>query len=384
MEQAEIVVVGGGVAGSTTAAMLGRAGISTILVDLHSTPVSDFRCEKLEKGQLERLRATGLEPAMRAVATPSERLWIARYGRVVSRRPDAQINARYETMVACMREQVRAPASFREGRVVDIQTSPKRQTVALADGTLISARLVVLACGLSRGLGESLGLRRELLSASHSISVGFDLEPAGRAPFPFRALTWYPSRSARRICYLTLFPIGEVTRANLFTYHDAKDPWLQALRQSPKETLTEALPGLERVLGPFKVTGAVRVRAADLYTTHGVEQPGVVLVGDAFATSCPAAGTGLDKVLTDVERLCNRYIPLWLKSPGMDTEKVAAFYQDPQKRSCDAWSLERAYHSRDAAIAQSLAWRLRRRLALLEPGVRYCLLPFARARGNGN
>jgi 2-polyprenyl-6-methoxyphenol hydroxylase-like FAD-dependent oxidoreductase len=38
-------------------------------------------------------------------------------------------------------------------------------------------------------------------------------------------------------------------------------------------------------------------------------QPGLVLVGDAFSTSCRAAGTGCDKVFTDVERLCNVYIP---------------------------------------------------------------------------
>ena len=50
-----------------------------------------------------------------------------------------------------------------------------------------------------------------------------------------------------------------------------------------------------------------------------------MVVGDAFATSCPAAGTGTDKVFTDVERLCNHYIPLWLKTPGMATAKISAF-----------------------------------------------------------
>ena len=50
--------------------------------------------------------------------------------------------------------------------------------------------------------------------------------------------------------------------------------------------------------------------------TEVCRKAGVVLIGDAFATSCPAAGTGARKVLTDVERLCNVYVPKWLATPG--------------------------------------------------------------------
>ena len=58
----------------------------------------------------------------------------------------------------------------------------------------------------------------------------------------------------------------------------------------------------------------------------------MVLIGDAFSTSCPAAGTGTGKVFTDVERLCNVYIPRWFATPGMGAEKIAAFYDDPVRR----------------------------------------------------
>jgi 2-polyprenyl-6-methoxyphenol hydroxylase-like FAD-dependent oxidoreductase len=78
---------------------------------------------------------------------------------------------------------------------------------------------------------------------------------------------------------------------------------------SPETTLDEAMPNLRRVTGDFEVEGPVKIRPADLYITGGHLQPGVVLVGDAFATSCPAAGTGSGKVFTDVERLCNVDIP---------------------------------------------------------------------------
>ena len=78
------------------------------------------------------------------------------------------------------------------------------------------------------------------------------------------------------------------------------------------------MPGLQRMMGEFKVSGPVKVRPADLCVTDGYLQPGIVLAGDAFSTSCPAAGTGTTKVFTDVERLCNFYIPQWLATDGMD------------------------------------------------------------------
>ena len=47
-------------------------------------------------------------------------------------------------------------------------------------------RLVVLANGLNTGLRHSLGIEREVVSACHSISIGFALEPAGRSSFDFK------------------------------------------------------------------------------------------------------------------------------------------------------------------------------------------------------
>jgi 2-polyprenyl-6-methoxyphenol hydroxylase-like FAD-dependent oxidoreductase len=190
--------------------------------------------------------------------------------------------------------------------------------------------------------------------------VGFDFTPVGRSTFDFPALTYYPERSRDRMAYLTLFPIGNVMRANLLVYREMDDPWFRQLRQMPEQTLLEMMPGLRRITGKFKVSGQIKIRPADLYVTEGHRQPGVVLIGDAFATSCPAAGTGTDKVFTDVERLCNVYIPDWLATDGMDSDKIAAFYEDPVKTACDAWSTAKAYHLRSVSTDNGLSWRARR------------------------
>jgi 2-polyprenyl-6-methoxyphenol hydroxylase-like FAD-dependent oxidoreductase len=47
MKYTDIAIIGGGLAGSTAAAMLGRAGIPTILIDPHQVYPFDFRVEKI-------------------------------------------------------------------------------------------------------------------------------------------------------------------------------------------------------------------------------------------------------------------------------------------------------------------------------------------------
>jgi len=153
--------------------------------------------------------------------------------------------------------------------------------------------------------------------------------------------------------------IGEVMRANLFVYRDMKDPWLGRLREEPEKTLCDALPGLEKYTGDFEVLDRVKIRPIDLYVSTAHKQPGVVLVGDAYSTSCPAAGTGVTKVLVDVERLCNKYIPEWLASEGMGAEKIAAFYDDPEKVANEAQCLRQAFRLRDQTLQTGAFWRAR-------------------------
>ena len=85
-----------------------------------------------------------------------------------------------------------------------------------------------------------------------------------------------------------------------------------------------------------------------------------MLAGDAFSTSCPAAGTGTTKVFNDVQLLCNTYIPRWLASEGMDADKIAGFYRDPEKIACEEACLTKAYHLRSLSIDDGLAWRAQR------------------------
>jgi 2-polyprenyl-6-methoxyphenol hydroxylase-like FAD-dependent oxidoreductase len=220
--------------------------------------------------------------------------------------------------------------------------------------------LVILANGLNVGLRRNLGIERQTISACHSISIGFDLVPASRTTFRFPALTYFSERPSDLIPYVTLFPIGDKMRANLFAYREADDPWLREMRQKPVETMNAALPRLRRIIGECTLSGDVKIRPADLYVSAGYRQPGIVLVGDAFSTTCPVSGTGADKVLTDVTRLCNVHIPGWLATGGMSEAKIATFYADPVKQACDAWSSAKAFNFRKVTMDRGLYWKAQR------------------------
>src|SRR4030095_12897028 len=108
----------------------------------------------------------------------------------------------------------------------------------------------------------------------------------------------------------------------------------------------QIMPKLRDIAGDFKVTSFVKIRPVDLVISKDHIQNGVVLVGDAFATSCPAAGTGTNKVFTDVERLCDVHIPHWLATPGMGKDKIASFYGDSVKLAADQFSHDKAFNLR--------------------------------------
>ncbi|HEV7334512.1 MAG TPA: FAD-dependent monooxygenase [Bosea sp. (in: a-proteobacteria)] len=350
-QSADIVIVGGGLAGASAAVMLGRADLDVMLIDPYDPPRPDFRCEKLDPSQVRLLRRMGLAGLVLPAATHNRELWVARLGRLADKMAIDQYGILYQPLVRAVRQGIPPRVRCLRGTVAAIALSEDEQTVSLVDGEVVTARLVVLANGLNRALRSSLGIECRTISANHSITIGFDVVPRSSARFPFDSLTYYGERPQDRTAYLTLFRLGTVMRANLMTYRDMDDPWLKAIREEPEAALASLMPRLGRLIGPYAIQGPVRVRPADLYVAANFEQPGLVLVGDAFATSCPAAGTGTNKVLSDVERLCAVHVPRWMETPGMSTGKLASFYADPEKRATDLYSSRAAF----ALKARSLA-----------------------------
>ena len=349
MRETEIAIVGAGLAGSLAATMLGRAGHAVTLIDPFDACRPDFRCEKLEEAHVATLRDARLLDEVLPVTRYYRDIWVARLGRLAEIKPIVEYGIEYGALVNRLRALVPASVTFVQSKVAGLTLSDERQTLTLTNGEKISARLVIGANGV---MGEMVGQRREI-SRCHSVSVGFDVE-AGE--WPFAALTYFGEDPAQRIAYLTLFPLPSGFRVNLFVYRELNDPWFKRLRDNPAATIAASLPQLARLTGALKVKGPLKIRPVDLVATDNLLQGGVALVGDAFSTACPVSGTGAAKALLDAERLCNIYVPAWLASPGMGVEKIAQYYNDPDKRRSDAHSLRTSVFAKRAALGEGLLW----------------------------
>jgi 2-polyprenyl-6-methoxyphenol hydroxylase-like FAD-dependent oxidoreductase len=366
----DVAIAGGGLAGSLAAVVLGRAGYRVAVVDMHRVYPPEFRCEKLAGDQLGLLRELGLFDCLTAVGKPIKQMYVARFGKLVDRMNSEEHGFFYDEFVNVVRARFPSNVEFVIGRVADFETSSEMQRIVLSSGEAINARLIVLASGLGDALRQRLGIKRRVIRDAHSLSIGFSAAPASDDEFDFPALTYYGERTSERIAYLSLFPAGDGMRGNLFCYRGQDGAWARSFRDKPQETLFGAMPGLSRFIGDFHVVGKVKIRVADLYQVENHYREGVALVGDAFQTTCPAAGNGVTRVLTDVGRLCKEYVPRWFATPGMGAEKIAQFYDDPVKQACDARCAWLAEYCRLFAIDNGPMWQARRWRAYLRPQLR--------------
>jgi 2-polyprenyl-6-methoxyphenol hydroxylase-like FAD-dependent oxidoreductase len=362
---AEIIIVGSGVAGAALAALLGQQGRRVIVVDPHAVCPPLFRVEKIERRQVELLRKLGLLEHLLPCTGLVSQVQGSFDGRVFKTGPIEQYGLRYEEIVNGLRAQIPPMVVFRVGRVEAVTNSDEVQRVKLAGGEELTARLVVLASGGISGVEAGLGMRRRVLRKDQSLGLGFDFAAADSQPFPFDGLTYYAMSAATCIDYLTLFKFRNSVRANLFIFRSPSDPWVREFIQEPEAMLRRYLPKLGRITGEYRVTSKVESGRVDLYTVDHDPQPGVVLIGDAFQSACPATGMGLDKVLTDVDVLAE-CLPRWLATPGMGTDKLADFYQHPRKLEVDSIALQRSQDHRRLVMDPSLRWRIHRFLLHLK------------------
>ncbi len=348
----DALVIGAGLGGALAAAVLSRAGLKVVVVDRHAAYPPDFRAEQLVGSQADTLRHLGLLEGIVGQTTPMPSATAACHGKVIDATYCDHYGLRYEEMVNAARA-LSAPTTFITGRVAQIVTGAEAQKVHLADGRVLDTRLVVFAAGPNSGdLLSSLGIERTMLSEHHSLTFGFDVETASRGVF-----VYYGERTADQMDYLTVFPIGNRMRANLFCYLHPNDPWARSFKHSPKQALLSVMPSLERALGPFEVVGKVQVRPNSIQRAENVRgQAGIVVIGDAYQSSCPAVGTGIGRLLADIEAL-NRHVSLWLATPGMDADKIEQFYDDPAKRKVDAHALRIAKSRRALCTGTGWGWQ---------------------------
>lgn len=356
--EVDVAIVGAGLAGTVLATTLAKAGRKVALVDPHRIHHDEFRAEKTRTEQMGLFEKLGLGPVFRSLVTPMTDLHVFRFGQLFERKQTWEYAFSYAPLVNGLRAALPPQVPLTVGKIAEVSTGPDRQRLVLTDGSIIEARLLVVATGYSEAVRRAIGVERIEESKAHSLSMGFDFAISPQE-FGLQSLTFYGRRIADRIAFLTIFRIGERMRANMFVYRTVADPWVRAFRENPQKILLELMPEIATRCGNFAVASEVDVRQVSLTTTQGHRRDGVVFIGDAFATTCPAQGDGIHRVLTDIDRLTT-HIPAWFATPGMAADKIGAFYDDPIKVAADEKALRASIYARRITTETGLEWRLRR------------------------
>ena len=345
----DVAIIGGGLAGSALATILSGNNVKVALIEPKKEYPHCFKAEKLEPDQWQLLEKHDLLRLVLPVCESISCVHVAAEGREYGTVSLRQYGFLYHNLVNRLREHFSSALTVYWSPATRVDRSDDVQSVGLADGSTIKARLVVMATGNFGRLHAQLGVTKNMVSRQHSFPFGFNINNA-KGHFNFEALTYHGTEKRRGIDYLTLFNIPGAMRANLFTYWKPSDERVRSFSNDPKKVLLDHLPGLGSVLGDFEVDSTVERFAVDLYHVEQQVSPGVVFAGDAYQSVCPATGTGLSKILTDVDVLAELIVNDWLKTPGMSEEKIRSYYEDERKVEQDRNSLELAIRRRKVAI----------------------------------
>jgi len=344
-----ILIVGGGIAGSLLALVLGRRGLPVTVIDPRRDPPSMFRNEKLGKDQIVLLKALGALGPFEAACWPD-----GAYAGVG--KPDlAACGAPHKAWLKSVRAAWPTSVTFVEGSVTAIDADGAAPTITLADGATLNGRLVVLASGHMHQLHAQLGITVRMVRPAHSVCLGFSVS-AGR----FVPSQVHPVAFGHAVGYVSIFPMPGETRVNIFSYRPISDPWTRRMAHDPQGALAEVSPEAARALEGLPLVRRCELRGIDLYATEGHKRAGEVLNSDSFHAPCPSPGTGMLRILHDIQRLADVYLPGWLATPGMGADKIAQFYDDSAKRKLDARSLGGSLRGREWATNNGFKWRMLR------------------------
>jgi 2-polyprenyl-6-methoxyphenol hydroxylase-like FAD-dependent oxidoreductase len=357
--RSDILIVGGGLAGSLSALVLALRGMQVSVVDPHALYPAELRCEKLTAAHLKILNRLGLAHLIEKSGRVYDWITLAQAGRTIGRRRIREIGIAYEELVRAIRSAWPPSIELVTAHAVQARTGLERQFVSTKSGAELEGRLLLLATGPSERARRLVDMQKHVSVEGHTLTVGFSLSAAPGQAFPFESLTYQSSRGDR-YAYVTFFPLGDAMRVNIFCYPDDQRHWAAMFRHDPLSGLFRIAPGVERYIGRAAVVGPIGLRGTDIYCVPDRHRDGVVLVGEASRSTCPATGAGALCVLNDVERLVDAHIPAWFLRKEMSADLLSSFYQDPVKNALDAHATRVGRNLRQMSVDDGLASNFRR------------------------
>ncbi|MBV8582199.1 MAG: NAD(P)/FAD-dependent oxidoreductase [Candidatus Eremiobacteraeota bacterium] len=321
---ADVLVVGGGPAGSATALLLARAGVAVTVVERARFPRRKVCGEYLNAGALDALERLGALDAVRALGAPLRGVRLVPPGAppvtLAFDRP-ALACAREALDAALLDAAVAAGAQVEHARVDDVLLDGERCAgvrVRTDDGALVErrARFVVGADGAGSVVARKLGLaqvaRRRARYAVGGHYAGFGALDAH--------IEMYVGGGA----YFALNPLDtERTNVMVVVPRDRLARWSADVDAGVGGAAAELGRGVRSFDGATRLGPRVSVGPL-AHDVRRVVAPGALLVGDAAGFLDPFTGQGIFLALTGAEHAADAILAA-LREPAREAMALDAY-----------------------------------------------------------
>lgn len=307
----DVIVIGGGIAGSALAAVLAAHGVEVLVLERERAFKDRVRGEGIHPWGVAEARALGLLPTMLTSAR-EVRYWTTSFGAPPGDRRDLILTTLHQAGTLtfyhpAMQETLlqaagTAGASVQRGAtVVNVQPGHPATVQVEMDGRreTLRANLVAAADGRlaqSRAWGGFAVQRRP-----HPLTIAGVLLEDVQAPEDSVHVLYYPPRARAAM----LFPLGEHRFRTYVVYPTETTP----VSLGGHRNLTHFLAVCQEIGAPAAWFDGARLGGpmaafdcSEAWVEHP-HAPGLVLIGDAATAPNPIWGCGLSLVLRDVRIL---------------------------------------------------------------------------------
>lgn len=312
MEQADVLILGGGLVGSTLALALGAHGITSIVVDpadpaVTLAPGFDGRASAIASASGRMLAAIGLDDRLAGLGCPiaSIRVSDGLAPGALDFEPDADdgaLGVMYENRALriVLNDAVQAASGIdmrMKTRATSVERGVHGVSAVLSDGASVRASLLIAAEGRNSPTRDAAGIKIARWSYRHNaIITAFDHEqPHDNCAFEI----FYP---AGPFAILPLRDIDGRHRSALVWTVGERDA-AGMLKLSDRGFLAEAARGMGGFLGALSNLAPRSTYPLGFHRAARITAERLALVGDAGHGIHPIAGQGLNLGLRDVATL---------------------------------------------------------------------------------
>lgn len=335
----DIAIIGAGFSGLSLAHTLSTSNLKVVAIERKLIYPDAFRAEKIELDQAKIMGSLGILQYRSPCDAPIGIIDSIENNNFSKIDTIEQYGISYSETVNNLRAELPDSIKILNKSIINITDSDNKKTLHFNDNSTLEAKIVVLCTGGNNKLTNLLGIQRVIDEKLKSLSFGFDISRVDESDFNFNGLNYHVNDVASKINYITIFPIGDRMRVNLFTQLDTKDKLAYKLKNNTIETLESCFPNIFKHTGEIEITSKIQIMPTQFYRVKNHIKKGLVVLADEYQSVNPVTGKGLSKVLTDVKLLGQKYLPQWIEKNDCSIQKIRQFYNDPEKVSCDKDSL---------------------------------------------